>query len=160
MAVEATVCLVRQNGRLLLQRKAAGRFGGGRWNAPGGKLRVDESPADCAVREVLEETGLKVLHSSPCGRFEEYFGACEEPAWIVHVFTSSRFSGELQPNAEGLLRWFPEDRLPYARMWPSDRLWVPHVLAGGEFEATFWFDAAARTLLRQEVVLNSRSAGR
>ncbi len=153
MTVEATICLIRRDNRLLLQRKAAGRFGGGRWNAPGGKLRPGESRRDCAVREVLEETGLEVLDSRPQGKFEEYFGDGEEPAWIVHVFTSSRFSGELQANGEGHLRWFSERRLPYARMWPSDRLWLPHVLAGGEFEATFWFDAAAGRLLQHEVVL-------
>ena len=153
MPVEATICLIRRDGRLLLQKKSTGLFGSGRWDAPGGKLRPGESPQDCAVREVLEETGLSVLDPRLHGRFEEFFGADRGPAWIVHVFSASRFSGQLRPNAEGHLRWFPEQRLPYPRMWPSDRLWLPHVLAGGEFEATFWFDAKAQQLIEHQVVL-------
>ncbi len=153
MPTEATICLIRRGGYLLLQQKAPGRFGAGRWNAPGGKLRPGESPADCTVREVLEETGLQVLDPRPHGVFAEFFGPGDEPVWLVHVFASSLFSGELRPNSEGGLRWFPEQELPYAQMWRSDGLWLPHVLRGGEFEATFRFDPAGTILLQHDVVL-------
>ena len=153
MPVEATICLIRHRGNLLLQQKAAGRFGAGRWNAPGGKLKLGESPADCAVREVLEETRLRVRDVRSHGLFTEYFGQSDEPSWVVHVFTSGSFSGALRPNSEGSLRWFPEHELPYAKMWASDRLWLAHVLGGGEFEATFRFDPAGQGLLEHSVEL-------
>src|SRR3972149_6364738 len=68
MPIEATVCLIRQDGKLLLQKKASERFGGGKWDGPGGKLRPGESPAEGVVREVEEETGLTVIAPTFHGR--------------------------------------------------------------------------------------------
>jgi len=151
--IEATICLIRRDGHVLLQQKAAGRFGAGRWNAPGGKRAPGESPTECAVREVLEETGLKVHDCTPHGAFTEHFGDGEKPSWVVHAFASDEFGGELRPNAEGILQWFPEQELPYPEMWASDHLWLPHVLGGGEVEATFWFDATGERLLKHDLAL-------
>lgn len=50
----------RDDGRLLLV-KAAYRW---RWGMPGGLMDVGESPADCVVREALEETGLRIVLTS------------------------------------------------------------------------------------------------
>jgi len=58
MVVEATLCEIVHGGRLLLQRKSAGRFGEGKWNGPGGKVQPGETPLECVVREVRDETGL------------------------------------------------------------------------------------------------------
>ncbi len=153
MPVEATVCLIQRDGKLLLQRKADGRFGGGKWDGPGGKLKPGESPVDGIVREVEEETGLRVIDPALRGSFDVYFGAGDEPHWTVHVFSASRFRGELRASDEGLLRWFPEDQLPYEQMWPSDRHWLPDVLAGRRFQATLWFDQKAERLLDYSVRL-------
>ncbi|MBI2913893.1 MAG: 8-oxo-dGTP diphosphatase [Chloroflexi bacterium] len=154
MTIEATVCLVRRDGKLLLQKKASERFGGGKWDGPGGKLRPGESPADGVVREVEEETGLRIIDPAFRGSFEVYFGAGDQPDWVVHVFSGSRFGGELRPSDEGELRWFPEDQLPYEEMWPSDPHWLPDVLAGRRFQATLWFDEKAETLLDHMVNLD------
>lgn len=48
-------CIVMHAGRVLLVREH-----GGRWSTPGGHLDFGESPADAAVRETLEETGIVV----------------------------------------------------------------------------------------------------
>ena len=54
MPTIGAVCYIRHNGRVLLQLKAEGRFGEGRWNAPGGKLTEGETPAQAITREVKE----------------------------------------------------------------------------------------------------------
>ena len=153
MPIEATVCLLRKDGSLLLQKKASERFGGGKWDGPGGKLRPGESPAEGVVREVEEETGLTIIAPTFHGSFDVYFGPGDQPDWIVHVFSASRFVGRPRSSDEGLLRWFPEDQLPYEEMWPSDRHWLPAVLAGHSFQATLWFDERAEQLLDYSVLL-------
>ena len=61
--ITATICEIIKDGRLLLQRKAKGRFGEGKWNGPGGKIKPEETPDEGVIREVKEETGLKRAHS-------------------------------------------------------------------------------------------------
>ena len=51
--------VIRRGGELLLQLRS-GVHGGGSWSTPGGHLDPGEHPADCAVREAAEETGLRV----------------------------------------------------------------------------------------------------
>ncbi len=146
-----TICLIRHNGKLLLQKRALGRFGGGKWDCPGGKLQPAESLDECAVREIEEETGLTIGDPKLHGCFQVYFGGVSEPDWIVHVYSATAFVGQLRAGPEGELKWFAEDQLPYEQMWPSDRCWLPDLLEGrfGEkrFAATFWFDGAAEQLL-------------
>jgi len=146
-----SICLIRKNSRLLLQERALGRLGGGKWDCPGGKLQPGESLEECVVREVREETGLTISDPELHGSFDVYFGPGDEPHWVVHVFSASRFAGRLQASAEGILRWFPEDQFPYEQMWPSDQHWLPAILAGHRFQATFWFDEKAERLLEHAV---------
>lgn len=57
------------SGRLLLVRR--GRPPGvGQWSIPGGKCQPEEPPADACVRELLEETGLRVAPVRWVGRVE------------------------------------------------------------------------------------------
>lgn len=52
-----TICV--ENGRLLVARVAPGYPGGGLWTLPGGGIAFGEDPADAALRELTEETGLE-----------------------------------------------------------------------------------------------------
>ncbi|HYX21485.1 MAG TPA: NUDIX hydrolase [Thermoanaerobaculia bacterium] len=60
--VGVAVILRRGNSILMGQRK--GSHGAGTWSFPGGHLEIGETVADCAVREVREETGLEIVRSS------------------------------------------------------------------------------------------------
>jgi 8-oxo-dGTP pyrophosphatase MutT (NUDIX family)/predicted N-acetyltransferase YhbS len=133
---DGVVCYLRQNGRVLLQLKAEGRFGGGLWNAPGGKIDEGESPRSAVVREFREETGLEITPVERA-KLTFYFGDAQEPAFDVYVFTSDSFSGETLASDEGPLEWHSVDALPLARMWPDDEYWLPQVLAGHRVRGTF-----------------------
>jgi len=50
---------ILKDGKFLMGKRKGG-VGTGTWGVPGGKLEFGESFDDCAVREVLEETGLKI----------------------------------------------------------------------------------------------------
>lgn len=57
--IEVALALVWRRGRLLITRRPAGVHLAGFWEFPGGKLRPGETPEDAAVREVVEEVGLR-----------------------------------------------------------------------------------------------------
>ena len=114
--VEATLCQIINDGYLLLQMKSIGRFGEGKWNGPGGKLLEGETPLEGVVREVFEETGLKVSGLTYHGGLYHYFGQEEKPDWLVHIFSTRTFKGDIKESEEGELKWFPFNEIPYNQM--------------------------------------------
>ena len=147
MTVEATLCAIIRDGRILLQRKAAGHFGEGKWNGAGGKLKLGEAPADGVIREVLEETGLRIREPRRHGLLDHYFGDRNAPAWSVHVFSATEFEGDPVGGEEGELRWFPLEEIPYGEMWEDDLHWLPLLLEGRDFDGSFYFNEDASRLL-------------
>ena len=147
MTVEATLCAIIREGRILLQRKAAGRFGEGKWNGAGGKLEPGENPVDGVIREVLEETELRIREPRRHGRLDHFFGDRSVPVWSVHVFSASDFEGEPVGGEEGELWWFPLEEIPYGEMWEDDIHWLPPLLDGKEFDGAFYFNEDASRLL-------------
>lgn len=146
--VRATVCFIERDGKILLQLKAAHKFGGGRWNGPGGKVEEQEEPEDGIIREVHEETGLTIEKPRFHGVMAVVFGAPEKYRLTAHIYTAHTFTGSPSGNEEGRLRWFPRDRLPYDRMWLDQRYWLPIVLAGGHVQGLCVFESdEGRTLL-------------
>lgn len=137
--IEATLCQVIWDGKLLLQRKSAGRFGEGKWNGPGGKVQEGETPLQCVIREVQEETGLTIRDPVYMGVNEFYFGQEKAPDWLVHVYVAECFTGALRPSEEGELRWFSLGEIPYGEMWQDDTYWLPVVLGGKRIEGRFVF---------------------
>jgi 8-oxo-dGTP diphosphatase len=147
VTVEATLCAIICDGRILLQRKAAGRFGEGKWNGAGGKLIPGETPVEGVIREVLEETGLRIREPRRHGVLDHYFGDRLTPAWSVHVFSATDFEGEPVGGEEGELRWFPMEEIPYGEMWDDDIHWLPLLLEGRDFDGAFYFNGDASRLL-------------
>lgn len=144
----ATVCFIERNGKVLLQLKAAHKFGGGRWNGPGGKVEEQEEPEGGIIREVYEETCLAIDEPQFHGTITIAFGAPEQYRLTAYVYVARTFTGHPSGNEEGRLRWFPMNRLPYDRMWLDQRYWLPIVLAGGHVQGLCVFeDDEGRTLL-------------
>jgi len=151
MAIEAVLCHVIEGDRILLKKGAEGTFGQGRWNGPGGRLRKRETPGACAVREVLEETGIQACSLRLHGKLSHFFGEGAEPDWVVHVYSTCEFEGEPREGGEGELRWFPLDEIPYGEMWPDDEHWLPLLLEGKRFEGEFHFNQEGTELLEHRL---------
>jgi len=149
--ITATICEITRNGKLLLQKKAAGRFGEGKWNGPGGKVKPGESPEQGVIREVKEETGLTIQDQVLQGELDFYFGEKDNPDWTAYIYHATEFIGELNPNEEGELRWFRIEDIPYDEMWADDVHWLPYLLEGKRVSGTFWFDEKGEKLVRHEL---------
>lgn len=132
-----TLLFLKDGDRLLLMHKKRGH-GAGRINGPGGKLEADELPADCAVRETLEETGVRALDPQLRGVFK--FVDLTAPQWLGYIYVATRYEGSPLETDEGLPFWCALDEIPFERMWEDDRHWLPRVLAGEQLEGEFLFD--------------------
>jgi len=150
--IRAVICYVQRSNEFLLLLKASGKFGGGFWNAPGGKIQMGETPEEAARREVFEETGLSLGYLEKMGHLEFYFGEGKsEPDWTAEVFVTREFKGELQESEEGKLAWFSGSNLPYDRMWQDDQYWLPLLVQGRKFRGSFEFTGDSKELVRYSV---------
>ena len=130
---------------LLIQRRREPHRG--LWVAPGGKLEPGESPHEGAVREILEETGLRIELPQLRGIVTEV-SARPDYQWLLFLFRADRreASGEVRASDEGELVWCPFDRMPSLPMPESDAAWWRHCVSldGGLFVAKFNYDADLR----------------
>jgi 8-oxo-dGTP pyrophosphatase MutT (NUDIX family) len=139
MASFATLCHIFRRRQILLQLKSKGLFGGGKWNAPGGKLIEGECPESAAIREASEETGLRVGKLRFHGILNFYLGESKRLDQVVFVFSSRNVKGRPKRSAEGRLSWFSTRKIPYDQMWQDDRAWLPLLLQGKSFIGDFHF---------------------
>lgn len=119
-------------------------------------MNTGESISEAAVREVYEETGLRLVNVDQRGVLRFYFGSTDHVSWVVYVYVSTSFEGELKWSEEGEAEWVPVSELPFDNMWPDDRVWVPLLLAGRRFEGDFYFDKAAERLLNHNIRILAR----
>lgn len=124
--VAATLCYLRSGGRTLMlhRNKKEGDVHRGKWNGLGGKLDPGESPEECVLREMREESGLTLLDARLRGVLTfPAFKPGED--WLVFVFTATRFEGELGPCPEGDLEWIENGRVLDLPLWDGDRIFLP-----------------------------------
>ena len=101
--------IVRQDEVLLIKLPSDRAGWSGRYNGIGGHVEIGEDPASAARREVLEETGLKLLDQHLCGVVTVDTG--ESPGIGLFVFVGEATEGDLQTGPEGTPAWLPLDRL-------------------------------------------------
>jgi len=135
----ATLCYIRHDGHTLMlhRTKRANDIHAGKWNGLGGKFNPGESPEECVIREVHEESGLKIV--GPKMRGLLMFPAFKGEDWYVFVFTATEFSGELKENEEGYLKWIPDEEVESLPLWPSDHVFLPWIREGRFFSAKFTY---------------------
>ncbi len=106
-------CILQKEGKVLLGKRK-GTHGAGSWAPPGGHLEFGESVADCATRELMEETGIQAssLHLGP---WVENIMENGEKHYVTIFVLIDTFLGEpalLEPDKCETWEWFSLNDLP------------------------------------------------
>ncbi len=125
MFVNSTLCYLEKNSSyLMLHRvKKKNDINHDKWIGVGGKFESGESPDDCLLREVREETGLTLTS----WRFRGIVTFVTDLQYTeyMHLFTADEFTGEMAEACdEGTLEWVPIERVPSLPLWAGDHIFL------------------------------------
>src|SRR5680860_463728 len=103
MKKQLTLCVVHQQGKVLLGMKKRG-FGSGKWNGFGGKVEPKETIESATKRETFEEVGINVQKLYKKGILQ--FSFIGQPDVLeVHIFKTDAFNGDPKESDEMKPQW-------------------------------------------------------
>lgn len=110
------MCMVYDNnGNVLVQNRIK------KWKGlafPGGHLEPYESIVDSVIREIKEETGLTIKNPQLCGIKQAFLD--NGGRYIVYLYKTNEFEGELTSNDEGINVWIPLEELKQRKSEMAD----------------------------------------
>ena len=128
-----TLCYIEHEGAyLMLHRvKKENDMNKDKWIGIGGKFLENESPDECLLREVKEETGLtltdyklRAIVTFVCDLYEGEY---------MYLYTATGFTGEIEECDEGVLEWVDKDEVIKLPTWEGDRLFFEKIYGDSEF---------------------------
>ena len=122
-----TLCYIeKENSYLMLHRvKKENDCNKDKWIGVGGKFEEGESPEECLLREVYEETGLTLTNYRFRGIVT--FVSDEWEGEYMHLFTADAYEGVLPEESmrdceEGELVWVPKNEIENLNLWEGDKI--------------------------------------
>lgn len=150
----ATICLLVEGDppqKIILGLKKKG-FGEGKLVGFGGKIEASETIEQAVIRELREETSITALPSQlkKVGTLTFLFPA--RPAWdhFVYVYRLNAWEGFPKESSEVKPFWFNIHEIPYERMWPDGRHWIPLALLGNKLDFTYTYHNDNQSLYKIE----------
>jgi 8-oxo-dGTP diphosphatase len=119
-----TLCYIEQeNSYLLLHRtKKENDINKDKWIGVGGHFEADETPEECLLREVKEETGL-TLNSYKLRGIITFISNVYHTEYMF-LYTADQFTGELIECNEGILEWVPKSQMYNLPLWEGDKIFL------------------------------------
>lgn len=138
----ATLCYLKADGKTLMihRIKKENDMHQGKWNGLGGKLDPGESPEECVIREVREESGLVIVKPQLKGvlTFPQF---AKNEDWYAFVYLAREFSGYMIDSTEGVLKWIRDDQLLELDLWAGDYIFLPWLEQPGFFSGKFIYQS-------------------
>ncbi len=127
-----TLCYIEQEGKYLMLHRVKKHhdINAGKWIGVGGHVENGETPEECLLREVKEETGLVLTVYRLRGLVTFLSDACEPE--LMCVFTADAFDGEMIECDEGELAWVEKSDVLALPTWEGDRVFLERLLSGDE----------------------------
>lgn len=101
------MCMIYNDSEVLVQEKVDDDYSG--ITFPGGHVEKGESFTDAVVREVLEETGLKISAPQLCG-IKDWIND-NGTRYVVLLYKTNQFNGEVKSSDEGKVYWVSLDEI-------------------------------------------------
>ena len=153
----ATLCYVKADGKTLMihRIKKENDMHQGKWNGLGGKLDQGETPEECVIREVFEESGLMLVNPELKGvlTFPKF---ARNEDWYAFIFIAREFHGQLIDSNEGFLQWIEDAELLDLNLWEGDKIFIPWLEEPGYFSGKFIYQEGK--LIEHKVVFYDGAA--
>lgn len=119
---QTTLCYIEKDGRYLMMHrvKKENDINRDKWVGVGGHFEADESPEECLLREVKEETGLTLTSWRFRGIIT--FICDKQQTEYMFLYTADSFSGELTECEEGNLEWVEKTDVYRLSIWEGDKI--------------------------------------
>lgn len=131
--INTTLCYIENDGKYLMlyRNKKHNDINKGKYIGVGGKFEAGESPEECLIREVMEETGLELLSH----KFRGIVTFCSPLSDTEYMFlyTSDSFKGTLKECNEGNLEWVQKENLLSLSLWEGDKIFLEELLKNSPF---------------------------
>ena len=122
--VNTTLCYIEENNSYLMlhRTKKEKDYNKDKWIGIGGHFEYGESPDECLLREVDEETGLTLTSYTARGVITFIYG--ENVVEYMHLYTADGFTGEIHECDEGELVWVPKEKVMELPIWEGDKIFL------------------------------------
>lgn len=123
--LNTTLCYITRGDQVLMLHriKKKNDLNQDKWIGIGGKFEADESPDECLLREVWEETGL-TLTDWKCRGIVTFLTNGPWEGEYMYLFTADGFTGELKDCDEGELAWVDRAFLDALPKWEGDQIFL------------------------------------
>lgn len=128
-----TLCYIEQDEKYLMLHRVSKEkdINKDKWIGVGGHFEPDESPEECLLREVKEETGLTLTKY----RFRGIVTFISD-RWQTEymcLYTADGFEGELTECDEGVLTWVPKKEVEQLKLWQGDKIFLKLLMEESPF---------------------------
>ena len=120
----STLCYIEQDGKYLMLHRTVKEndINKDKWIGVGGHFEKGESPEECLLREVWEETGYTLTSWRYRGIVTFVYG--EDVVEYMSLYTADGFTGTMKECDEGKLKWIPKDEIWNLRLWEGDKIFL------------------------------------
>jgi 8-oxo-dGTP diphosphatase len=117
-----TLCYIEKNDSYLMMHrvKKENDINQDKWIGIGGHFEADESPEECLIREVKEETGLTLTTWELRGIIT-FLSDCWNTEYMF-LYTADKFTGIMTDCEEGVLEWVEKSKVYRLPIWEGDKI--------------------------------------